>query len=99
MGLVKKTRYEYYLLRELRYPNVAKVILLKRLEQLRRFVHNIISLSCHEQVSLNLLVHGMINLLYYVQIFLTVQVFSIKLLWLHLDIAILLKGSIHNVSF
>ena len=39
MGLVKKTRYEYYLLRELRYPNVAKVILLKRLEQLRRFVH------------------------------------------------------------
>ena len=39
MGIVKKTRYEYYFLRELRYPNVAKVILLKRLEQLRRFVH------------------------------------------------------------
>ena len=31
-------------------------------------IHNIISLSCHEQVSLahlNLLVHDMINLLYY----------------------------------
>lgn len=39
MGIVKKTRYEYYFLRELRYPNIAKVILLKRLEQLRRFVN------------------------------------------------------------
>lgn len=39
MGIVKKTRYEYYFLRELRYPNIAKAILLKRLEQLRRFVN------------------------------------------------------------
>ena len=28
-------------------------------------IHNTISLSCHEQVCLNILVHDMINLLYY----------------------------------
>lgn len=52
MGIVKKTLYEYYFLRELRYPNIAKVILLKRLEQLRRFV-NFVDYDTFDGKSLN----------------------------------------------